>query len=130
MPSDRVFHPALKPRSTGPLPAANNRERKHHRSRLILSRRLLEKDAANARAEVRRPLDGERLNVQGSFLKPHGVVGDEQQRTETDLTALHQNSARNHDDLDQKRLQLLQQIAKTPAPRWAPTVVVLRLTVV
>ena len=48
---------------------------------------------------------------------------------ETDLTALGQSSAGNHDDSDRKRSQLLQQIAKTPAPRWAPTVVVLSLTV-
>ena len=83
----------------------------------------------DACAKVRRPVDGERFDVEWSLLKPSGVVGDERERAEMDLAALHQNSARNHDDLDRKRSQLLQQIAKTPAPRWAPTVVVLSLTV-
>ena len=88
-----------------------------------------QKDTADARAKVRLPADRECIDVERSLLKPSGVVGDERERAETDLAALHQNSARNHDDLDRKRSQLLQQIAKTPAPRWAPTVVVLSLTV-
>ena len=79
---------------------ADNGEGKHSRSRLILSRRLPEKDSTDARAEVRRPSDGERLNVQGSFLKPRGVVGDDNERAETDLAALGQYAARNHDDDD------------------------------
>ena len=83
----------------------------------------------NARAKVRRPLDGEHLNVKGSFLKPHRVIGDENDCAETDLAALSQSAARNHDDDDRKNLQLHQQAAKTPVPWWAPTVVVLRLTV-
>ena len=83
----------------------------------------------NTRTEVRCSSDGERLNVQGSFLKPRGVVGDENERAETDLASLSQSAAGNHDDDDRKNLQLYQQVTKTPAPRWAPTVVVLRLTV-
>ena len=71
VPSHHVFHPVLKPRSTGPLATANSGERRHCRSRLILSRRLPEKDAANARAKVRRPSNGERLDIERSFLKPH-----------------------------------------------------------
>ena len=62
----RVSHPPLKPRSTGSLTAANNGERRHRRSRLILSRRLPEKDATNTRTEVRHPSAGERLSVQGA----------------------------------------------------------------
>ena len=71
-----------------------------HWSRLILSRRLPEENTANARTEVCRPSDGECLNVQGSFLKPRGVVGDENDRAETDLAALTQSAAGNHDDYD------------------------------
>ena len=83
----------------------------------------------DARAKVRCPADRECVHVERSLLKTSGVVGDERERAKTDLVALHQNSVGNHDDLDWKRLQLLKQIAKTPAPRWAPTVVVLSLTV-
>ena len=50
-------------------------------------------DAADARAKVRRPADGERVDVEWSFLKPSGVVGDECERAKTDLAALNQNSA-------------------------------------
>ena len=88
-----------------------------------------QEDAADARAKVRRFAEWERVDVERTLLKPSRVVGDERERAETDLADLHQNSAINHDDLDRKRSQLLQQIAKTPAPRWAPTVVVLSLTV-
>ena len=58
--------------------------------------------------KVRRPSDGERLDVKGSFLKPSGVVSDENKRAETDLAALSQSSAGNHDDGDRKNLQLHQ----------------------
>ena len=88
-----------------------------------------QEDTTDACAKVRRPADGERIDVEWSLLKPSGVVGDERERAETDLAALHQNSARNHDQRDRKRSQLLQLSAKIPAPRWAPTVVVLTLTV-
>ena len=47
---------------------------------------------------MRRTADGERINVEWSLLEPSGVVGDERERTETDLAALDQNSARNHDE--------------------------------
>ena len=94
-----------------------------------MGRRLPQEDAADACAKVRRPTDRECVHVERSLLKPSGVVGDERERAETDLAALHQNSVGNHDDSGRKRSQLLQQNAKTPAPRWAPTVVVLSLTV-
>ena len=67
-----------------------------------------QENAADARAKVRCPADGERLKVEWSFPEPSGVVGDEHERVETDLAALHQNFARNHDDLGRKRSQLLQ----------------------
>ena len=68
-----------------------------------MSRRLPQEDATNARAEVRRTAGGERVDVEWSLLKPSGVVGDECERAETDLAALHQNSAENHDDSGRKR---------------------------
>ena len=58
------------------------------------------KNATNARAEVSRSSDEERLSVQGSFLEPRGVVGDENERGEMDLVALSQSAAGNHDDGD------------------------------
>ena len=88
-----------------------------------------QENAADARAKVHFPTDRECVHVEWSLLKPGGVVGDERERTETDLAALHQNSVGNHDDLGRKRSQLLQQNAKTLAPWWAPTVVVLSLIV-
>ena len=72
-----------------------------------MSRRLPQKDAANARAKLRCPADGERLDVEWSLLNPGGVVGDENERAETDLAALSQLAAGNHDD-DRKNLQLHQ----------------------
>ena len=60
------------------------------------------KDAANACAEVRRPADGERLDVEWSLVEPSGVVGDEDERAETDLAAFSQSSAGNRDDGDPK----------------------------
>ena len=79
--------------------------------------------------KVRCPADRECVHVERSLLKPRGVVGDERERVEIEIAALHQNSAENHDDSGRKRSQLLQQNAKTPAPQWVPTVVVLSLTV-
>ena len=87
-PSYRMLHPSLKPRPTGLLAAANSGEGRCHRSRLILGRQLPKKDATNAHAKVRRPSDRERLNIEQSFLKPCRVVGDENERDETDLAAL------------------------------------------
>ena len=52
-----------------------------------------QEDAAEARAKVRRPADGERVDVEWSLLKPSGVVGDEREHAEMDLAALNQNSA-------------------------------------
>ena len=87
------------------------------------------KDAVNARTEVRRPADGERLDVEWSLMEPSGVVGDEDERAETDLAAFSQSSARNLDEGNRKNCNFTKKVAKTPAPRWAPTVVVLRLIV-
>ena len=67
-----------------------------------MGRRLPEKDTPDACAKVRRPVDGERLDVEWSFLMPGGVVGDKNERAETDLTALRQFSAGNHDDGSRK----------------------------
>ena len=88
-----------------------------------------QENAADARAKVRCPTDRERVHIERSLLKPGGVVGDKRERAEMNLAALHQNSVENHDDSGRKRSQLLQQIAKTPAPWWVPTVVILSLTV-
>ena len=56
----------------------------------------------NACTKVRRPSDGERLDVEGSFLKPGGVVGYKDERAETDLAAISQSIAGNHDDGSRK----------------------------
>ena len=58
-----------------------------------MGRRLPQEDAADARAKVRRPMDGESIDVERSFLEPCGVIGDEHKCAETDLAALNQNSA-------------------------------------
>ena len=52
-----------------------------------------QEDAADARAKVRCPADGERLDVEWSLLEPSGVVCDEHECAETDLAALGQSSA-------------------------------------
>ena len=57
-----------------------------------MSRRLSQEDTMDARAEVRRPADGERVDVEWSLLKPSGVVGDKHERAETNLAALSQTS--------------------------------------
>ena len=59
-------------------------------------------DATDARAKVRRPAGGECADVEWSLLKPSGVVGYKHERAETDLAALSQTSAWNHDEGDQK----------------------------
>ena len=61
-----------------------------------------QEDATDARAKVRCPTDGERLEVEWHFLEPSGVVDYEYERTETDLAALGQTSAWNHDQGDRK----------------------------
>ena len=103
-----MLHPPLKSRPTRSLAAANSGEGRCHRSRLILGQRLSKKNATNAHAKVRRPSDGERRDVKESFLKPGGVVGEENEHAETDLAALSQSAAGNHDDGDRKNLQLHQ----------------------
>ena len=51
---------------------------------------------------MRRPADGERLDIEGGLLEPGGVVGDEDKYAETDLTALSQTATRNQDDGNRK----------------------------
>ena len=60
-----------------------------------------QQDAADTRTKVRRPADGKCVDVERSLLEPSGVIDDERERAETDLVALDQNSARNHDEGDQ-----------------------------
>ena len=67
-----------------------------------MGRRLLQEDATDACTKMRRTADGERIDVEWCLLKPGGVVGDERGHAEVDLAALHQNSARNHDQRDRK----------------------------
>ena len=98
-------------------------------SRPVWGRRLPQQDAADTCSKVRRPTDGERVDVEWCLLEPSGVVGDESERTETDLVALDQSSTGNHDEGDRTNCNFSKKVAKTPAPRWAPTVVVLSLTV-
>ena len=52
-----------------------------------------QQNAADTCAKMCRTADGERIDVEWSLLEPGGVVGDESERTETDLVALNQNSA-------------------------------------
>ena len=52
-----------------------------------------QEDAADARVKVRRPVGGERVDVEWCLLKPSGVVGDKHECAETDLAALSQTSA-------------------------------------
>ena len=61
-----------------------------------------QEDAADARVKVRRPAGGESVDVEWCLLKPSGVIGDKHERAETDLAALSQTSAWNHDDGDRK----------------------------
>ena len=59
-----------------------------------------QQNAADTCVKMRRTADGERINVEWSLLEPGGVVGDEGESTETNLAALDQSSARNHDEGD------------------------------
>ena len=72
---------------------AGCREGGSRRSQPILGRWLPQEDAADTRAKVRCPADGECVNVEWSLLKPSGVVSDKHKRTEMDLAALSQTSA-------------------------------------
>ena len=56
----------------------------------------------DARAKVRCPADRECVDVERSLLEPSGVVGDKHEHAETDLAALSQTSAWNHDEGDRK----------------------------
>ena len=47
---------------------------------------------------MRRPTDGESLNVEWGFLEPRGVVDGEDERAETDLAAQDQIAAGRHDE--------------------------------
>ena len=89
-----------------------------------------QENTADARAKVRCPASRECVHVERSLLEPSRVVDDEREHAETDLAALHRNSAENHDDSGRKKVAISPTNAKTPAPRWVPTVVVLSLTVV
>ena len=61
-----------------------------------------QEDAVDTRAKVHRPAGGERIGVEWCLLEPSGVVGDKHERAETDLAALSQTSAWNHDVGDRK----------------------------
>ena len=45
-----------------------------------------QQNAADTCAKMHRTADGERINVEWSLLEPGGVVGDEGESTETDLS--------------------------------------------
>ena len=61
-----------------------------------------QQNATDTCTKVRRPADGERVDVEWCLLEPSRVVGDESERTKTDLAALDQNSTRKHDEGNQK----------------------------
>ena len=61
---------------------------------------------------MRRTADGERVDAEWRLLKLGGVVGDERERAEVDLAALHQNSARNHDQRDRKNRNFSNQVLR------------------
>ena len=56
----------------------------------------MQKDTIGTHTGVRRPADGEGLDIKGSFLGPGRVVGDENKRTKTDLMVQRQTTAGNH----------------------------------
>ena len=62
---------------------------------------MSQQNTADTRPKMRRTADEERVDVESSLLEPSGVIGNESERTETDLASLDQNSARNHDEGDQ-----------------------------
>ena len=65
-----------------------------------------QEDAADARVKVRRPAGGECIDVEWCLLKPSRVVGDESERTESELAAHDQTTAGNHVDEDRKKCNL------------------------
>ena len=65
-------------------------------------RRLPQQNAADTCAKMRRTADGERINIEWSLLEPGGVVGDEGESAETDLSTLDQKSSSHHDESTRK----------------------------
>ena len=61
-----------------------------------------QQNAADTCAKMHRTADGERIDVEWSLLEPGGVVGDEGESTETDLSILNQNSSSHHDESTRK----------------------------
>ena len=61
-----------------------------------------QQNAADTCAKMRRTADGERIDVEWSLLEPGGVVGDEGESTEVNLSTLDQNSSRYHDESTRK----------------------------
>lgn len=61
------------------------------------SQRLPKEYAKGACTEVRRSTDRERLDVEWRFLKPCRAIGDEDERTETDLAVHERIAAGRHD---------------------------------
>ena len=61
-----------------------------------------QQNAADTCAKMRRTADGERINVEWCLLEPAGVIGDEGESTETDLSTLDQNSSSYHDESTRK----------------------------
>ena len=68
--------------------------------------RLSQQNTADTCAKMRRTADGERINVEWSLLEPGGVIGDESERAESELTAHDQTTAGNHVDEDRKKCNL------------------------
>ena len=71
-----VPHPPLKPQPTGTLTPAGSWEGGWHENRPILSRRLPQKDAADACPKVHSSADWEHIHVERSLLQPGRVVDD------------------------------------------------------
>ena len=60
-------------------------------------------------------MDRKGLDIEGGFLEPGGVVGDESERAESELAAHDQTTAGNHVDEDQKNATL-SEVAKMLCP--------------
>ena len=71
-----------------------------------------QQDAADTCAKVCHPTDWERVDVEWSLLEPSGVVGDEDECAETDLAALSQSTAGNHDDRNRKNRNLARKLLR------------------
>ena len=97
-----------KPTKTGSTAAAEERRRRMHGS---------------VSPRGREPLDVER-----GLLELGGIIGDENERAETDLWP-SANPPPETMMMEIKKTATSPEVAKTPAPRWGPTVVVLSLAV-